>query len=393
MMIEGIRLATAQAGLYARKRLDMALIELCPGSASAALFTQNRCAGAPVHLARRHLSGSQPRYLLFNAGNANAGTGERGMRDAQTLCAELALLAGCAVNEILPFSTGVIGEYLPLGKMRTALPKLLENLGKDNWLHVAEAIMTTDTKPKLSSGRCMVAGREVGIVGIAKGSGMIHPNMATMLAFVGTDLGMSSEFAQRLFKRAVDKSFNRISVDGDTSTNDACVLSCSGLSGVLLDERDEEGIASFSGLLDQVCLDLAQLIVRDGEGAGKFVEIEIAGAIDTEMASQAAYTLAHSPLVKTALAASDPNWGRMLSAIGAADMRIEQERLSIHIGDAQVVSGGSRHSGYTEQAGQLAMSSEDIRIRVDLGLGNASERIWTCDLTAEYVRINSDYRS
>ncbi|HLB31564.1 MAG TPA: bifunctional glutamate N-acetyltransferase/amino-acid acetyltransferase ArgJ, partial [Gammaproteobacteria bacterium] len=393
--VAGVRLSATTAGIYKRQRPDLVLFELCPGSRCAAVFTRNAFCAAPVQIARQHLaSTSRSRYLLINAGNANAGTGERGLRDARHACEYLAGEAGCRAEEVLPFSTGVIGEYLPVDRLCRGVDTLLTSLAADNWGPCSRAIMTTDTIAKSVSRRIQTSAGEVTLTGIAKGSGMIKPGMATMLAFIATDAALEDGHMQSLLQAAVGKSFNRITVDGDTSTNDACVLVATGASGIAIRTDDLESTTRFAQGLDAICTTLAQAIVRDGEGATKFLVITVRGGRDSADCLKAAYAIAESPLVKTACHASDPNWGRILAAVGRAgidDLGIGG--VSIHLNGLCIAAAGTRSPAYTEEQGKQAMSRDEIEIAVDLGMGQAVETVWTCDLSAGYVRINADYRT
>jgi len=393
--VAGIRLGCAAAGIRYRDRNDLVIVELAAGSTCAAVFTRNQFCAAPVVVARNHLSGSQPRYLLINSGNANAGTGDEGMRGATESCRALAALRGCLVEQILPFSTGVIGETLPVDRLAVALPDALSALNQNGWLDAAQAIMTTDTVPKLCSRQIDYRGESFTVTGMAKGSGMIRPDMATMLAYIATDLAVESHLLQRCLEQAVAPSFNSVTVDGDTSTNDACVLAATGKSGcATVSDSEDELYRLLCETVEAVCMDLALAIVRDGEGATKLVSVSVVNASTCAEAREVAYTIAHSPLVKTALFASDPNWGRILAAIGRADVpALEIERVELWLGDVCIVSGGGRAEGYTEAAGQAVMDAREIPVRVVMGRGEASATIFTCDLSVEYVRINAEYRS
>ena len=336
-----------------------------------------------------------PRYLLINAGNANAGTGRRGMADAESSCAALAAVGDCAAEEVLPFSTGVIGEHLPVDRIAAALPDLLGRLDASAWPVAARAIMTTDRVPKRVSRRFEIDGHTASITGIAKGAGMICPNMATMLAFIATDAAVAPDLLQACLGSAVARSFNAITVDGDTSTNDACVLVASGACGnPEIRDGASPGYAALQSAVESVCVELATAIVRDAEGATKLVTVQVEGAADVEEARTVAYTIAHSPLVKTALFASDPNWGRILAAVGRAGLRdLDIDRIRIHIGEVLIVEAGGRAPDYTEEAGAAVMAEPEILIRVSLGRGGAEARVLTCDLSYDYVRINAEYRS
>ncbi len=393
--VPGVRLGAVAAGLRKAGRTDLTLIECSAGTAVAAVFTRNRFCAAPVQLARAHLAQRSPRALIINAGQANAGTGDAGLEAARATCAAVARELGCAVEEVLPFSTGVVGEAPPVDRLTRALPPLVRALDDAGWPDAARAIMTTDTVPKGASRRITLDGRRVTITGIAKGAGMIRPNMATLLTFIATDAAIDRALLARLLDAAVNASFNRITVDGDTSTNDACVLLATARAGnAPLRDASAPGYAEFARALTDVCTDLAQAIVRDAEGATKFVTVEVDGGASEADCLAVAYTIAESPLVKTALFASDANWGRILAAVGRAPAAlIDIGAISIYVNDVQVVHRGARAAGYTEAAGQAAMQPAEIRIRVALGLGGHAARVWTCDLSHDYVRINAEYRS
>lgn len=393
--VPGVRLAAVAAGIRYQNRADLCLLELAPGTRCAAVFTRNAFCAAPVTLARRHLAATPPRYLLINSGNANAGTGPRGLADAEASCAALATLAGCRAEEVLPFSTGVIGEPLPVDRLAAALPAALAALDAAAWPLAARAIMTTDTRPKLVSRRLAVAGRAAMITGIAKGAGMIRPDMATMLAFLATDVALDQGLLQACLAEAVATSFNAITIDGDTSTNDACVIAATGTLGNLpLVDAESADARAFRQALTELCEELATAIVRDGEGATKLVTLVVEEAMDEPEARRAADTIAHSPLVKTALFASDPNWGRILAAVGRAGLDdLDIDRVRIWLGDTLIVCDGGRDPGYTEQAGRAAMAGAEIGIRVALGRGQARTRVLTCDLSYDYVKINAEYRT
>ena len=393
--VPGVLLSTAAAGIRYQDRDDLVLMALPEGTSCASVFTQNAFCAAPVVVAKRHLADASPRFLLVNSGNANAGTGMQGLEDAETSCAALAAHAGCRTQEVLPFSTGVIGERLPVERLAAALPVALEQLLETNWPAAARAIMTTDTVPKLASRRFSAAGRTAVVTGMAKGAGMIRPDMATMLAFLATDLAVDRELLQRCLREAVDVSFNAITVDGDTSTNDACVLAAAGtLGNDFLDDAESPDYTAFRTAVEAVCRELATAIVRDAEGATKLVRIQVEEARNIAEARRVADAIAHSPLVKTALFASDPNWGRILAAVGRAGVdRLDIEAVRIWLGDLRIVSGGGRDPDYTESAGQAVMEKEEIGIRVALGLGDAATELLTCDLSYDYVRINAEYRT
>lgn len=391
--VSGVRIGVASAGIKKQGRKDLVVFEVVEGSRVAATFTRNAFCAAPVVTARSHLQTTTPRYLLINTGNANAGTGKSGLADAETCCRELASLVDVAVEAVLPFSTGVIGEPLPVERITAALPGLLQSLNEDNWKEAAEGILTTDTIPKGVSSKIEINDKVVTITGISKGSGMIRPDMGTMLAYVATDADIEQDLLQRCLIDAVNASFNRITVDGDTSTNDACVLMATGKSGVTINQDSPE-LAEFEAALEAVMIELAQLIVRDGEGASKFVSVVVRGGRTQVECAQVAYTIALSPLVKTALFASDPNWGRILAAVGRAGIdSLELEKVTIYLGEICIVEHGGRSSTYTEEQGQAVMSRDEIVITVELDRGEAETTVWTCDLSYDYVKINAEYRT
>lgn len=393
--IRGVRLASVSAGIRYQGRDDLVLIELPDSSSCAATFTRNAFCAAPVTLARAHLAAAAPRWLLINAGNANAGTGERGLEDAKTCCRALAELSGVAPEQVLPFSTGVIGEYLPVERIQAALPQALKRLDEGGWEAAARAIMTTDTRPKLISRQVWLGQRRATLTGIAKGAGMIRPDMATMLAFIATDAAIAPTPLQDCLSQAVAGSFNAISIDGDTSTNDACVLAAAGtLGNAPLDDPSTPELVAFQQALDGLCADLARAIVADGEGATKLVSIEVSEARSPAEARQVAETIAHSPLVKTALFASDPNWGRILAAVGRAGLEgLDIDRVRIKLDAVLIVSGGGRAPTYREVDGRAVMARDAFSIIVELGRGSAQTRLLTCDLSYDYVRINAEYRT
>jgi glutamate N-acetyltransferase/amino-acid N-acetyltransferase len=393
--VPGIRLAAVPAGIRYRERNDLVLMALPEGANAAAVFTRNAFCAAPVTLARENLASGSPRFLLINSGNANAGTGKQGMTDARACCAALARVAGCADRQVLPFSTGVIGEPLPVPRIERALPALLEGLSEANWPLAARAIMTTDTVPKLVSRRFEVAGRDAVVTGIAKGAGMIRPDMATMLAYLATDLAVEPGLLQQILEQAVQPSFNSITVDGDTSTNDACVLVAAGSSALPpVASRDSEAGRALAGAVADVCMELATALVRDAEGATKLVRVEVGEAVDEDEARRVAYTIAHSPLVKTALFASDPNWGRILAAVGRAGLPgLDIDRVRIFLDDVCIVRDGGRSPDYTEQAGHGVVQRSEFSVGVALGRGAAAARVLTCDLSYDYVKINAEYRT
>jgi glutamate N-acetyltransferase/amino-acid N-acetyltransferase len=392
--VSGFRLGTTSAAIKTPGRPDLVVMELAAGSTTAAVFTQNAFCAAPVIVAREHLAQLQPGYLLVNTGNANAGTGEAGIRDARQCCETLAGYTGSSLQSVLPFSTGVIGEPLPVARVQEGIPSALQNLDDQGWSMAATGILTTDTVVKAVSKRIMLGGQVVTITGIAKGAGMIRPDMATMLAFIATDATLERDVLQECLMDAVEKSFNRITVDGDTSTNDACVLVATGKSAAPAIEKADVNYPLFCNAVTDVCIQLAQAIVRDGEGATRFVTVAVEGGRNRDECLEVAYTIAHSPLVKTALFAGDPNWGRILAAVGRAGIAdLDLGNIQIYLDDVCIVRDGGRASGYTEAAGQQVMDRKEITIRVVLNRGECSEQIWTCDLSYDYVKINAEYRT
>ncbi|MDA8361210.1 MAG: bifunctional glutamate N-acetyltransferase/amino-acid acetyltransferase ArgJ [Gammaproteobacteria bacterium] len=391
--IQGIRLGAVMAGIRKADRRDLVIIQCDEGTTAAAVFTQNQFAAPPVLLAKAHLRLAAPRALIINTGYANAATGERGLEDARRCCQSVAERLNCAVEEVLPFSTGVIGEPLPVERIVAGIPAALEAGAAGGWSDAASGIMTTDTVAKGASLTVPVGGREITITGIAKGSGMIHPNMATMLAFVATDAVAQAPILQAALEQVLATTFNAVTVDGDTSTNDALVLLATGRSGVLL-ERTGPAWTAFVEGLEKVCMTLAQAIVRDGEGATKFVTVRVTGGRSVEECRVVANTIALSPLVKTALFASDPNWGRILMAVGRAPIAaLDTRDITVMLGDVCVFRDGAVDPGYSEEWGRQAFAGEEIRIGVDLGQGGASATVFTSDLSYEYVRINGAYRT
>jgi glutamate N-acetyltransferase/amino-acid N-acetyltransferase len=369
------------------------LIELAENSTCAAVFTRNAFCAAPVIVARENLK-HKPRWLLVNSGNANAGTGLQGYQDAKDTCAELAIETGRKAKQVLPFSTGVIGQRLPVDKIFAAIPKAYQALKQDGWANAARAIMTTDTFPKGVSLTITLDGHPISINGISKGAGMIQPDMATMLAFIGTDAKIAQTLLQSCLDEAVEQSFNRITVDGDTSTNDACVLIASGCSSAQEITADSKHYQTFAEAIMMVCKQLAELIIRDGEGATKLMRIVVEQAQSDEEAVRVGKTIAHSPLVKTAFFASDPNWGRILAAVGRAGVEnMVLEDVQIYLGDVCIVKNGGVASEYTEAAGQQVMKHEEITITIKLGRGNAKQEVLTCDFSYDYVKINAEYRT
>ena len=390
--LRGIRVGTVMAGIRKADRRDLVVFELGPAATTAAVFTRNAFCAAPVMVARAHLGAMRPRALLINTGNANAGTGAVGEAAARACCAALAERLGCAPEAVLPFSTGVIGEPLPVDRLTAALSGAVAALAPDGWADAAWGILTTDTQPKAVSRSFERDGQTVTVNGIAKGAGMIRPDMATMLAFVAVDAVIDPADLQGALEAAVAGSFNCITVDGDTSTNDACCLVATGDGPRLT--PDDPAWPAFRAALDEVCLQLAQAIVRDGEGATKFITVAVDQARDAAEARQVADAIAHSPLVKTAFFASDPNWGRILAAVGRAGLtELDLAGVEIDLGEVGVVRAGGLDPAYREADGQRVMAGTDITITVRLGRGAAGVRIWTCDLGHDYVRINAEYRT
>jgi glutamate N-acetyltransferase/amino-acid N-acetyltransferase len=392
--VPGFRLGIASAGIKRAGRKDVVVMESAEGSSIAGVFTLNAFCAAPVTLCRQHLNQS-PRYLLVNTGNANAGTGKPGMQAAQETCAALAELVSVNSEQILPFSTGVIGELLPAHKVITALPAALENLGENNWAQAAEGIMTTDTLPKGASRQIILGGETITVTGISKGAGMIRPNMATMLGYIATDARIAQPVLQNLLREAADLSFNRITIDGDTSTNDCCMLIATGQAKMpeIVDASGDD-YALLADTIKSIMLELAQAIVRDGEGATKFVTIQINGGGNRDECLDVGYAVAHSPLIKTALFASDPNWGRILAAVGRAGVPdLDVEKIDVYLDQVCITRNGGRAEDYTEAQGAAIMAQAEITIRIELGRGEHSETLWTTDLSHEYVRINAEYRT
>lgn len=392
--ISGIRLAACAAGIKKNAATDIVLIEICEGAACSAVFTQNRFRAAPVLISEKHIKQASPRLLMINSGNANAGTGDSGYNNAIITCELAAAELGCSIEEVLPFSTGIIGENLPVKCFSDALPGLVQSLASDYWLPAAKGIMTTDTVAKAVSRQVEIDGEVITITGIAKGSGMIKPNMATMLGYIATDAKVDSDLLSDCLKSSVESSFNSITVDGDTSTNDSCVLIATGRSAVSEINGKDHRYDIFIKALNEVMQFLAQAIIRDAEGVTKFVEITVTNAESYKDAKTVAYTVAHSPLVKTALFASDPNWGRILAAVGRAEIdTINVENLSIYLGDVCIVKNGGRDTDYTEEAGQAVMSQDEITITIDMAQSDKNATVWTSDLSYGYVKINAEYRS
>lgn len=393
--VRGVRLGTAEAAIKRPGRKDLLIIELAPGTRVAGVFTRNAFCAAPVQICRERLGqGGEVRALLVNAGNANAATGRAGIEDARATMAAVARLLGCAPEQVLPFSTGVIGQRLPVHRMIDAVPVAGASLVADGWQDAARAIMTTDTVPKGASRRVQTTQGLVTVTGIAKGVGMICPDMATLLAFIATDARLTQAATQALLRQAVDRSFNCVTVDGDTSTNDSCVLMATGQVGTRDLDVGDPDYATVAAAVTEVCETLAQAVVRDGEGATKFITIEVKGARSEGEARQVAYSVAHSPLVKTAMFASDANWGRIIMAIGKAGAEgLDPHSVSVALDDVILIERGEPHPDYREELGAAVVARPEFTIRIGLGRGPASVRIWTCDFSYDYVRINAEYRT
>jgi len=394
--VAGVQLGTAMAGVRKANKRDLVVMTFTEGTQVVGVFTQNRFCAAPVQISREHLAaGADIRAVVINTGNANAGTGAAGLADARRTCQALADQLGLPADRILPFSTGVIMEPLPVDRIEQGLPTAIADLAPDHWSQAAEGIMTTDTIPKAVSRRAMIAGVEVTVTGISKGAGMIRPNMATMLGFVATDAKVAAGALQTMVCRAADQSFNRVTIDGDTSTNDSFVLAASGQAAMAeITDPDSPAAHALQTVIDEVSRLLAQAIVRDGEGATKFIAVRIEGGRTEEECKLAAYAIAHSPLVKTAFFASDPNLGRILAAVGYAGIAdLDQSTIDLYLDDVHVVHEGGRRPEYREEDGQRVMKQSEITVRVLLHRGDAATTVWTCDFSHDYVSINADYRS
>ncbi len=393
--VKGVKLTAVSAGIKKVGRRDVVLFELAEGSSVAGVFTKNAFCAAPVTVCREHLAAAPIRFLVINSGNANACTGEQGLQDAKATCAAIAHLASVKPEQVLPFSTGVIGEPLPVQKIIAVVPEALEKANENGWDDAGAGIMTTDTRPKGFSQQFEHQGKTITVNGISKGAGMIKPNMATMLGYIATDAKVSQNVLQNLAREAADKSFNRITIDGDTSTNDSCILMASGQ--VDLPEISEASGELYQKLRDVILaahVHLAKAIVSDGEGATKFVTVAVSGGANRDECLDVAYAVAHSPLIKTALFASDPNWGRIVAAIGYAGIsNLDATKVRVHLNDTLIVENGGRAKSYTEEQGQAVMNQAEIAINIHLGRGDFAETVWTTDLSYEYVRINADYRS
>jgi len=393
--IQGISIATTNAGIRYKDRDDMVLFRLVEGASVVAVFTQNQFCAAPVTLCKQHLSSNSAQALLVNAGNANAGTGSLGMQNAQLSCQQVAEQLNIQAEQVLPFSTGVIGEQLPMAAVTNGIQQVSTSLVEDNWLAAANAIMTTDTIAKGVSKQLMLNGHTVTITGIAKGAGMICPNMATLLAYVATDAAISPAVLQTILQTTTDQSFNRITVDSDTSTNDSLVLVATGKAeNAMIDDNNHPDLAILTEALQEVMVALATSIVRDAEGATKFVKINVQGGASQQDCAEVAYTVAHSPLVKTALFASDPNWGRILAAVGRANIDdLDIQQVSIAINDVLIIEAGEPAPDYTEARGQVVLNEAELNIDIVIGKNETQHHVWTSDLSHDYVSINADYRS
>lgn len=393
--VKGVRIGVVEAGIRKKNRKDLVLFEFDPQAHVAGVFTQNRFCAAPVVVAKEHLKKITPRYFLVNTGCANAGMGKRGLVDARESCKELAKFMGCKPEQVLPFSTGVIGEPLNMEALVKALPTAVQALSADGWEMAAQGIMTTDTCAKICSRQVKLNGKTVTITGITKGAGMIKPNMATMLAYVAMDANISKAMLNSLLKEVVGISFNRITVDGDTSTNDAGMLVATRQAGnELIKSRQQPEYVRLRKALEEVFIYLAQAIIRDAEGATKFMTLRVSGGKTSAECLQAAYAVAESPLVKTAFFAADPNWGRIVAAIGRSGIKdLDPDKIKIHLNEVLIVEKGGRASSYQESDGQRVMREKDITIAIQLGRGKAQETVWTSDLSHDYVKINAEYRS
>ncbi|WII96149.1 bifunctional glutamate N-acetyltransferase/amino-acid acetyltransferase ArgJ [Moraxella haemolytica] len=392
--INGVRIGIAEAAVRYENRRDLSIFEISDKANVAVVTTQNAFAAAPVQVVRSHISKTMPCYLVINTGNANAATGQEGIDRAVAVCQALANKTGVDMVEVLPYSTGVIGERLPSERIIAGLDAALADLKADNWLNAAYAIMTTDTTPKGHSVQTTIDGTTYTVTGISKGAGMIRPNMATMLGFVATDANISRPLLQRILATLTNQTFNRITVDGDTSTNDCCTLIATGKVGTLIDDENHAHYQVVFELIKEVMLKIAQLIVRDGEGASKFITVKVSGGQSLNDCTKVAYAVAHSPLVKTAFFASDPNWGRILAAVGYAGASIDQACVNVLLDEVVICQRGGLVDGYTESLGQAVMNRPEITVSIDLGYDTAYvDTVYTCDLSHDYVSINADYRS
>ena len=398
-VVKGVKIGSTQAYVRYPNRRDLVVFEFAEGSQVAGVFTQSAFAAAPVLLSKKHLnessSAQQPRYLIINTGNANAATGKLGLENATKTCAKLAELAHVQPHQVLPFSTGVIGEQLPIQRLLNGIQPALDTLDEASWTDAAFGIMTTDTVPKGASEQFELDGVTYTMTGISKGAGMIRPNMATMLSFVATDAPISQAMVQQLLQTTVEHSFNRITIDGDTSTNDSCIfVATAQAGGNVIESSDDARYTVVLDVLTRIMNRLAQLIVRDGEGATKFITVTVEGGANTQECCDVAYSISDSPLIKTALFASDPNWGRIVMAIGKAGIQnLDSSKVQVWLGDVQICLDGGANPDYTEEMGAAVMAEKEITIRVDLGRGQAKDTVYTCDLSYDYVKINADYRS
>ncbi|WP_447980990.1 bifunctional glutamate N-acetyltransferase/amino-acid acetyltransferase ArgJ [Achromobacter kerstersii] len=393
--VAGVEIGVTEAGIRKANRRDLTVFRLAEGTSVAGVFTRNRFCAAPVQVCQAHLAAGGPiSALVINTGNANAGTGEEGLKKAKDTCDALGKLLGVPASQILPFSTGVILEPLPLDRLVAGLPGAIANLAADHWSSAAHGIMTTDTLPKISSAKVQIDGKTVTFTGISKGAGMIRPNMATMLSFLATDASIAQPLLRKLAVEIADASFNRITVDGDTSTNDSFIIAATGKSGVTVNSESDAAYAAVRDALTAAALELATKIVRDAEGATKFMTIRVEEAGTTEEALKVAYAVAHSPLVKTAFFASDPNLGRILAAVGYAGIDdLDVSNIRLWLDDVLVAKNGGRNPDYQEADGQRVMKQAEISVRIALGRGQVSDTVYTCDFSHEYVSINADYRS
>ncbi|MCJ8146932.1 bifunctional glutamate N-acetyltransferase/amino-acid acetyltransferase ArgJ [Acinetobacter sp. A3.8] len=393
--IAGLTIGSSEAYVRYANRRDMVIFEIAEGASVAGVFTQSAFAAAPVILCKKHLLENSIRYLIINTGNANAATGQVGLENAQKTCEKLAELSGVQPNQILPFSTGVIGEQLPIERMLQGVQPALNSLNADSWEDAAYGIMTTDTTPKGASEQFELDGVTYSMTGISKGAGMIRPNMATMLSFVATDAPISQVLVQKLLSTTVEQSFNRITVDGDTSTNDSCIFIATGQAGgAQIQSETDSRYQVVLEVLSRIMLRLAQLIIRDGEGATKFITVKVEGGSETQECCDVAYSIAESPLIKTALFAADPNWGRIVMAIGKAGVpNLDSSKVQVWLDDVQICLDGGANPDYREEMGAAVMQQQEITIRVDLGRGIAQDTVYTCDFSYDYVKINADYRS
>ncbi len=393
--VQGVKLTAVSAGIKKVGRRDVVLLELAEGSSVAGVFTKNAFCAAPVTVCKEHLAKAPIRFLVINSGNANACTGEQGLMDAKATCAAIAELTGVTPEQVLPFSTGVIGEPLPVQKITAVIPEALQKVNINGWDDAGAGIMTTDTRPKGFSQQFEYQGKTITVNGISKGAGMIKPNMATMLGYIATDAKIAQPLLQALAREAADKSFNRITIDGDTSTNDSCILIATGQVDVPeVTEATGELYEKLRDVILAAHIHLAKSIVSDGEGATKFVTVAVSGGANRDECLDVAYAVAHSPLIKTALFASDPNWGRIVAALGYAGVPdLDATKVRVHLNDTLIVEHGGRAKSYTEAQGQAVMSQAEIAININLGRGEVAETVWTTDLSYEYVRINADYRS